>query len=138
MRTAIDTNIISALWSSEPASNDIAKKLFDAKKRGALVIAAPVYAELFAYPNANREFIERFLRDSQIEVDFVLSETVWLKAAESFADYSKRRRKSKAGQAKRLLVDFIIGSHALYEANQLMTLDKNRYLTGFPDLKITA
>ena len=138
MRTAIDTNIISALWSSEPASNDIAKKLFDAKKRGGLVIAAPVYAELFAYPNANREFIERFLHDSQIGVDFVLSETVWLKAAEAFADYSKRRRRSKAGQAKRLLVDFIIGSHALYEANQLMTLDKNRYLTSFPDLKITS
>jgi predicted nucleic acid-binding protein len=46
MRTAIDTNVISALWSGEPASQGMAALLGGAKNRGGLVICAPVYVEL--------------------------------------------------------------------------------------------
>jgi len=37
MRTAIDTNVLSALWSKEPLASDIAKTLGDAKTEGGLV-----------------------------------------------------------------------------------------------------
>jgi hypothetical protein len=35
MRTAIDTNVLSALWSQEPLASDIAKNLGNAKAEGA-------------------------------------------------------------------------------------------------------
>lgn len=45
MRTAIDTNVLSALWSREQLAAEVAKKLGDAKIEGGLVIGAPVYAD---------------------------------------------------------------------------------------------
>ena len=46
MRTAIDTNVLSALWSKEPLAEETARKLGNAKTEGGLVAGAPVYAEL--------------------------------------------------------------------------------------------
>ena len=60
MRTAIDTNIISALWSKEIVAVEVARRLGDAKLEGAIVIAGPVYAELLAYPNASVSFVNDF------------------------------------------------------------------------------
>ena len=53
MRTAIDTNVISALRSGEPASQGMAASLGRAKNQGGLVICAPVYVELLAYPSSS-------------------------------------------------------------------------------------
>ncbi len=61
MRTAVDTNIISALWSREPRASEVATNLGEAKSGGGLVIAAPVYAELLAYPKVTVSFIEEFI-----------------------------------------------------------------------------
>jgi len=70
MRTAIDTNVLTALWSKQPLASDIAKTLGNAKTEGGLA-------------------------------------------------------------------DFIIGSHALAQADRLMTLDPKRYKQDFPELKLT-
>ena len=61
MRTAVDTNVISALWSGEPASRGMAELLGRAQSEGGLVISAPVYAELLAYPSATLTFVRQFL-----------------------------------------------------------------------------
>ena len=50
MRTAIDTNVLSALWSKERFALDIAQNLGSAQSEGGLVVSGPVYAELLAYP----------------------------------------------------------------------------------------
>lgn len=136
MRTALDTNVLSALWSSEPLASDIARRLGDAKKEGGLVVGAPVYAELLAHPKAAESFVNQFLGETGILVDFDLSQRVWLEAARRFARYAKRRRKATATTPKRLLADFIIGSHALAQADCLMTLDPKRYRQDFPELKL--
>ena len=136
MRTAIDTNVISALWSKEPLAATVASNLARAHTQGGLVICAPVYAELLAYPSATPTFVERFLRDTGIVIDFLLTEPVWRQAARSFAAYAQRRRRSQGGNVKRLLVDFIIASHALLSADQLMTLDPTRYQQDFSTLRI--
>ena len=44
VRTAVDTNVISALWSREPLAGHMSTLLGQAHGAGALVIAAPVYA----------------------------------------------------------------------------------------------
>jgi len=136
MRTAIDTNVLSALWSNEPSAADIARNLGNAKAEGGLVISGPVYAELLAYPKATESFVNDFLADTGITVDFAFGQPTWVEAGRRFARYAKRRRRSARQGAKRLLADFIIGSHALAHADRFMTLDPRRYARDFPELRL--
>jgi hypothetical protein len=45
--------------------------------QGGLMIPAPVYVELSAYPGATRECVDDFLPETGIDADFNLSEQVW-------------------------------------------------------------
>jgi len=134
VRTALDTNVLSALWSEEPLASEISRDLAQALGEGGLVICAPVYAELLAHPSASQRFVDEFLLETGITVDFDLDEPVWRLSAKSFAAYAHRRRRSAGGSPKRLLVDFIVASHASLRADRLMTLDASRYQHDFPRL----
>ena len=136
MRTALDTNILSALWSSEPTAATIAANLARAKSDGALIVSAPVYAELLAHPSVSEAQINDFLADTSISLDFDLSQAVWLDAGRRYALYAARYRRETAREPKRLLADFIIGSHALLRADRFMTLDAKCYSRDFPELKL--
>ncbi len=136
MRTAIDTNIISAVWSGSSSSAHVAGMLAKAENEGALVICAPVYVELIAYPNATGQYLDRFLASTRIEVDFLIEEQVWRETAQHYAAYARRRRKSGGGEAKRLLADFLIGAHACLHADRLYTLDPDRFTRDFPNLRL--
>ena len=94
MRTAIDTNVLSALWSKEPLASDIARNLGNAKREGGLVVSAPVYAELLAYPKATESFVNDFLADTGLAVDFEFQQPVWVEVGRRFARHAKRRRQS--------------------------------------------
>jgi predicted nucleic acid-binding protein len=126
LRTAIDTNVISALWSAEPTAPQMMMLLEDSRQQGGLVICAAVYAELLAYPGATESFVDTFLKDADITVDFAIEEPIWRMAAKSFAAYARKRRLDNH-QTKRLLVDFIVGAHAAFSADRLLTLDAARY-----------
>lgn len=136
MRTAIDTNVLSALWSKEPLALQAARNLGNARTEGGLVVGAPVYAELLAHPKATESFVNSFLADTGIVVDFEFQQRVWLEAGRRLARYAKRRRRSTRQGPRRLLADFIIGSHALAQADRFMTLDPTRYKRDFPELKL--
>lgn len=136
MRTALDTNVLSSLWSSEPPAAHISGELSAAHAEGGLVICAPVYAELLAHPFADLKFVDGFLEETGIVVDFDLGEDIWRLAASGFAAYAGRRRRSGGGSAKRLLVDFVVAAHAILNADRLMTLDASRYTRDFPRLRI--
>ncbi len=136
MLTAVDTNVISALWSREPAAVGMEKLLFAARQGGGIVVCAPVYAELLAYPGATRGFVEAFLLDTGVEVQVNLSLDVWSLTGEAFSTYAERRRRDRAGQPKRLLVDFLVGAHALIMTDRLLTLDPKRYRTAYPKLRL--
>jgi hypothetical protein len=135
MRTAIDTNVLSALWSHKPLAPLVSAKLNQAAAAGGLVICAAVYAELLAHPKAHHDFVDGFLSSTGISIDFDLGEAVWREASLRFAKYATRRRASRGGKAERLLADFIVGAHALLRSDRLLTLDSSRYLRDFPDLK---
>ncbi len=115
---------------------DIARNLGNAKAEGGLVVSGPVYAELLAYPKARESFVNDFLADTGITVDFAFEQAAWVEAGRRFARYAKRRRRSAGQGAKRLLADCIIGSHALVHADRFMTLDPRRYARDFPELKL--
>jgi predicted nucleic acid-binding protein len=136
VRTAIDTNILSAVWSNEPTAINIAQQLAKARSLGALLISPVVYAELLAYPKATESFVSGFLSETGITVDFAIEELAWVEAGRRFAQYAGRRRKQRHGHPKRLLADFLIGSHALLQADRLMSLDATPYKQYFPELKL--
>ena len=136
MRTAIDTNVISIIWSGDPPAAEAARTLARAANEGALVISAPVYVELLAHPKATQHLMDHFLASTRVEVDFVIDEPVWRETAQRFVAYARRRRKSGGGEAKRLLVDFLIGAHAFLHADRLFTLDPHRFTRDFPSLRL--
>jgi predicted nucleic acid-binding protein len=136
MRTALDTNILSPVWSGTPAAATITAQLSRVRAEGALVVSAPVFVELSVVPGLNVQLVRKALREMAIAIDFDLEEDVWLLAAESFAAYAIRRRRSGGGSPKRLLPDFVIASHALLKADRLMTRDASRYSLDFPNLRL--
>jgi predicted nucleic acid-binding protein len=136
VRTAVDTNVFSALWSAEPTASAMASLLGDSRKFGGLVICAPVYAELLAHPKVTQGFVDSFLVDTGVTVDFTLDESIWREAARAFGAHAARRRSRHGDQPRRLLVDFMIGAHATEKSDRLLTLDASRYRTDFPFLTI--
>ena len=135
MRTALDANILSPIWSAAPSATTIASQLSRVRSEGALVICAPVFVELSAIPGLNVRTVRKALAETAIAIDFDLEENVWMLAAETFAAYAIRRR-SGGGSPKRLLPDFVIAAHALLQADRLMTRDANRYSQDFPKLRL--
>src|ERR1700677_4165900 len=135
MRTALDTNILSLFWSGGPLADAIAARLSKVRAEGALGLSAPVFVELSAIPTGDPQRVQKLLREMTITVDFDLGEDVWQLAAASFAAYAIRRR-SGGGQPKRLPADFVIASHALLQADRLMTRDATRYAVDFPNLRL--
>jgi predicted nucleic acid-binding protein len=136
LRTAIDSNVLSAIWSGEPSAKKLVRQLGEARVEGALLISPFVFAELHAYPGATEAFIGRFLAATGVTVDFRLEERVWSETGRRFALYAGRRRQSSGTGPKRLLADFLIGSHALVQADRLLTLDPHRYSQDFPEVRL--
>jgi predicted nucleic acid-binding protein len=137
MTTAIDTNIIVALWDPEDALNSIANWALDsAVGSGATIVSAPVFAELIAIPQGGEKFVENFLYDTGITIDWHLDETIWRTAGRAFQAYAARRRKQKDSGPRRILADFLIGAHALERGCRFLTLDAGLYRAAFPKLEI--
>ena len=137
MTTVIDTNVIVALWDKDDAVNSAAQSALDAAlRRGHLVIPAPVFAELLACPGRSEAFLDAFLKDTGISVDWNLDEAIWRTAGLAFQNYAARRRKQR-DYPRRILADFLIGAYALEKRCHLLTLDDRLYRVSFPGLTIT-
>ncbi|HXJ91618.1 MAG TPA: type II toxin-antitoxin system VapC family toxin [Terriglobia bacterium] len=137
MNTAIDTNVIVALWDRDNTLNTVAQRALEvALSRGQLLIAAPVFAELLACPGRDEPFLTAFFNDTGITVEWILDEVIWRAAGLAFQTYAARRRKQHDSGPRRILADFLIGAHALQNKYHLLTLDDRIYRTAFPTLKI--
>ncbi len=137
MTTALDTNILVALWDEDDALNSTALAALDkAYERGGIVISGAVYAELMAFPGRTEKFLAKFLTDTGVAVDWATSETVWRLAGSAFSSYAARRRKQSDSPPRRILADFLIGAHAVENGYSLLTLDTSIFRTAFPKLRI--
>lgn len=137
MITAVDTNVLVALWDRDDALNSTAQAALDAAfARGKLVISGAVFAELLALPHRREAFIEEFLGETGIGVDWIIDEAMWRLAGRAFQAYANRRRKQRSGEPRRLLADFLIGAHAFENGFPLLTLDDGIYRAAFPKLRI--
>ena|SRR5258708_4114478 len=139
MTTAIDTNIFVALWDAEEPLNPAVRPALDvALGRGSLVVAAPVYSELLAFPSRSEAFLDHFFRETGIFVDWNPNESVWRSAGHAYQAYAARRRKHRDPGPRRILADFLIGAHALRNGFSLLTLDDRFFRVAFPHLSVVS
>lgn len=137
MTTAVDTNVIIALWDKDSTLSLAAQNALEvAFNRGTLVAAAPVFAELIAAPGRSEAFVGSFFEETGIAIDWDLREQAWRFAGRAFQAYAERRRKQHDTGTGRILADFVIGAHALSNGCRLLTLDDRLYRVAFPTLVI--
>jgi predicted nucleic acid-binding protein len=137
MTTAVDTNVLIALWDKDPDLSVAAHTALEAAfRRGSLIVAAPVLAELMAAPGRTESFVNSFLDETGIAVDWGLDEVIWRSAGRAFQCYAERRRKQRDPGTRRILADFLIGAHAFIRGYRLLTLDERLYEAAFPGLKV--
>jgi hypothetical protein len=135
--TALDTNVLSALWNDNDALNRAAKEALEhVQKLGKMVICGVVYAELIAAAGRTESFVDRFCEEAGIVVEWELRERVWRVAGVAFQGYATRRRKQKGAEPRGILADFLIGAHALVNGYKLLTLDAGVYKASFPRLAL--
>jgi predicted nucleic acid-binding protein len=137
MTTVVDTNVIIALWDSDDALNATARFSLDAAlARGSLIVPGPVYSELMAFAGRSEPFLDTFLRETGIDVDWNMEERVWRAAGQAFQSYAGRRRKQHGPGPRRILADFLIGAYAARHNFPLLTFDEGVYRAAFPSLRI--
>lgn len=137
MTTAVDSNVVIALWDKDSALSLAAQNALEAAfHRGNLVAAVAVFAELIAAPGRTETFVGSFFEDTGIAIDWELGEQVWRSAGRAFHAYAERRRKQRNVGTRRILADFLIGAQAVSNDCRLLTLDDRLYRAAFPTLAI--
>jgi hypothetical protein len=155
MITAVDTNIIlDVLIPGEPFGQS-SKELLDRHlSKGKLILCEVVFAELAArFPS--EEELTSFLTDTRMNLVYSNEKSLYM-AGSRWAEYARKNAKNrfscgKCGHAfeptcpqcraaltKRLhvLADFLIGAHALVQADCILSRDLGVYKTYFSDLKV--
>ena len=153
MITAVDTNILlDVLIPDAPHGDESELALAEALRAGAVVISDPVYAELAAH-FPEQEKLDRFLADTGLRLEASKAEALY-RAGRAWSEYVRRRPAltcpqcgarqdlhcDKCGASvqprQHVVADFIIGAHALVQADQLLTRDRGYYATYFPELTL--
>ena len=154
MITAVDTNILlDILIPNQPHLKSSLQKLEKASKKGKIIICEIVYAEL-ASQFDNLSDLNAFLTDTHIEIVWNSKESlfttsrIWI---EYHVQHSKKRFCPECGKQinaacplcgsrlnipRRILNDFIVGTHAQTFADTFLTRDRGFYRKNFSDVTL--
>ena len=127
MRTALDSSVILDVLTNDKTWVDASQKsLKQAMSEGSLVIGECVMAEIT--PALDSSDLAVFLLDWGIQF-IPTSQSAAILAGEMYSTYLRRK-----GESKRVLPDFLIGSHAVHHSDRLLARDRGYYRDYFTDL----
>lgn len=156
MISAVDTNIILDVLIPDEKFGAASKALLNkAYQRGALIICEMVYAQLATQFESQQE-LDKFLKVTGILLEPSSPRSLY-RAGLSWQRYRGRRSEKiqcsncgnklevecqacgyKLSKRPHILSDFLIGGHALAQADVLLTRDRGYYRTYFKQLKIES
>lgn len=131
MRTAVDSSALWCIFKGEKEAKAWVDILISARAESSLILCDAVFAEL-APLFRNCAGLESQLESIGIEFDPISPGSAFL-AGEIFKQYRRQ-----GGPRAHLIPDFLIGAHALNQADRLVAMDRGYLRRYFPSLKILA
>lgn len=129
MITAIDSSVLFCIFKGEPQADRWVDLMIRQAAKGRIVACEIVLAELGAYFESEKALWGEL---QKLHVDFLPAEF----GACYLAGAIFRRYRSEGGKRDYLIPDFLVGAHALSQANALMAIDRGYLRRYFRKLKI--
>jgi predicted nucleic acid-binding protein len=117
MITAVDTSVLITIDQGEPDAEAWVRCLADCRREGSLVINEIVAAELFAV------LLDEAAFDDLLSGLGLCFQPISLPASQE-AGRIFREYRDRGGPREHLIPDFLIGSHALIDADRLAATDR--------------
>ena len=131
MKTAVDSSVLFDLVKGAPGAAAAQAALEAALVQGSLCVCAVVVAELGRYFSSEQDLRE-FLQACQIDHDPLTMDAA-LEAARIMRGYAKNK-----GPRERTAPDFLIGAHAIKQADALLTTEAGFFRHYFEGLSVVA
>ncbi len=131
MKTAVDSSVLFDIVKGAPGATAAQLALEAALARGSLCVCSVVVAELGRYFTSNQH-LQSFLTDCQIDYDAMSMDSA-LEAARIMRAYARNK-----GPRERTAPDFLIGAHAIKQADALLTADGGFFRHYFKALTVTS